>query len=113
MGYSPHTSASELTLSVDRSPAGVVVNCFGKITLTTTEHLLNKVLPLIPQMKRIVLDLTQVSYLDSSGIGTMVRLWISARKAGCELKVRNLSPRLKDLFTMTNLASMFGDTEQP
>jgi anti-sigma B factor antagonist len=64
-------------------------------------------------MKRIVLDLTQVSYLDSSGIGTMVRLWISARKAGCEFKVRNLSPRLKDLFTMTNLASMFGDTEQP
>ena len=107
MTASPSSPASELTLSVDSTPAGAVVNCFGKITLNTTELLFAKVRLLIPEMKRIVLDLTQVSYLDSAGIGTMVRLWMTARKAGCELKVRNLSPRIKDLFTMTNLASMF------
>ena len=111
MAEASSSPGPELRLSVESSPAGAVVNCFGKITMVTTEPLVAKVLPLIPEMKRIVLDLSQVTYLDSAGIGTLVRLWISARKAGCEFKVRNLSPRLKDLFTMTNLSSMFGDPD--
>jgi len=102
-------SAFELTMSVDKSPAGAVVNCVGKITTATVDHLMDQVQPLLVEMKRVVLDLTQVSFIDSSGLGTMVRLWVSARNAGCEFTVRNLSKRLKDLFTMTNLNSMFGE----
>jgi anti-sigma B factor antagonist len=112
MSATPSSPGPELTLTVDSTPAGMVVNCFGKITLNTTELLLEEILPLIPETKRIVLDLTQLAYLDSAGIGAMVRLWMSARKAGCEFKVRNLSPRIKDLFTMTNLAAIFGEPEQ-
>jgi len=102
---------AELTMTVEESPAGTVVNCIGKITFNTTDLLVDKVRPLIPETNRIVLDLTQVSFMDSSGLGTMVRLWVTAKNAGCEFKARNLSQRLKDLFTMTNLTSMFGDTE--
>jgi len=105
----PFAEAPELKFTVEKSPAGTVVNCFGRITFNTVDLLVEKVRPLIPEANRIVLDLTQVSFMDSSGLGTMVRLWVTAKNAGCEFKARNLSQRLKDLFTMTNLASMFGE----
>ena len=103
------SSEVELKLTVDKSPAGAVVNCIGRITTNTTDQLVDEVRPLFSETNRVVLDLTEVSFIDSSGLGTLVRLWVTARNAGCEFKARNLSKRLKDLFTMTNLASMFGE----
>ena len=61
----------------------------------------------LQETKRIVLDLAQVGYVDSAGLGVIVRLWSSAQKAGCALKITNLAPRIKELLAMTNLASIF------
>jgi anti-sigma B factor antagonist len=111
MSATPSAPRPELTLKVDSKPGGTVVNCAGRITAETTPLLLNEVRALIPNTKRVVLDLSQVNYLDSSGLGTVVRLWTTARKAGCEFKVANLSPRLKDLFTLTNISTIFENVE--
>jgi anti-sigma B factor antagonist len=58
---------------------------------------------LIAENKRLVLDLSDVSYLDSSGLGMIVGVHISAKKARCQLKLINLSPRVKEIFTLTRL----------
>src|ERR1700727_482996 len=64
--------------------------------------------PLIPLGGRIVLDLTDVSYVDSSGLGTLVGLKVSALKEGyVKLELLNLSPRVKELLRLSNLASLF------
>ncbi len=111
MGTVPSPSASELTLNIENNPEGAVVHCAGKITATSTGLLQEQVRPLIPNAKRIVLDLAQVNYLDSSGLGAVVRLWMTAKKADCEFKVSNLTPRIKDLFSLTNLSSIFENVE--
>ena len=111
MAAVPSPSLSELMLSVEKLPAEVIVHCTGKITSHSTEKLVETVRPLIGESPRVILDLTHVEYLDSSGLGAVVRLWVSAKKASVELRVVNLSQRLKDLFTLTNISSLFEGQE--
>jgi len=111
MGATPSPASSELTLRIDKNPDGATVSCAGKITATSTGLLQDQVRPLIPNAKRVVLDLSQVNYLDSSGLGAVVRLWMTAKKANCDFKVANLTPRIKDLFSLTNLSSIFENVE--
>jgi anti-anti-sigma factor len=68
----------------------------------------NTVKELIPQAGTIVLDFADVQYLDSSGLGVLVGLKASAMREGqCRLMLENLSPRVKDLLSLTNVASLF------
>lgn len=111
MATSPAVPTPELKLTKESSPSGIVFHCMGKITATSTSQLHEEVHPHFADAKLVVLDLSGVGYLDSSGLGAIVRLWASARKANCEFKVTNLTPRLKDLFTLTNLSSIFEGVE--
>jgi anti-sigma B factor antagonist len=97
----------DIKLEVETSSQEIVVHCSGKITLSTTATFQDQVRPLISQTKRIILDLAQVNYVDSAGLGEIVRLWSSAQKAGGALKITNLAPRIKELLAMTNLATIF------
>jgi anti-anti-sigma factor len=97
----------ELKLDVEKTPVETTVRCTGRITSNTTELLRGTVRPLIPDAKRIVMDLTHVGFLDSSGLGAIVGLWLTSKKAHCELKLANANQRIIDLFLMSNLASIF------
>lgn len=84
------------------------VTCHGRIVSETSAQLKEAVKPLIPLGGRIRLDLTDVAYMDSSGLGTLVGLNISALKEGyCRLELINLSPRVKELLSLSNLAQLF------
>jgi anti-sigma B factor antagonist len=98
---------SELTLETLRTQGETIVRCTGKITSSTAALLQNTVRALIPETESIVLDLTDVSYMDSSGLGAIVGLYLSAKRQHCVLKLINLSQRLKELFRLTKLASVF------
>ena len=111
MAAAPSPSSSELTVNIEKNPDGAIIHCAGKITSSSTAYLQDQVRPLIPNSKRIVLNLAQVNYLDSSGLGAVVRLWMTSKKANCELKVSNLTPRIKDLFTLTNISTIFEGVE--
>ena len=64
--------------------------------------------PLIPQGGTIVIDLKDVSFLDSLGLGTLVGLKVSAINEGfCTLKLENLSPRIQELVKLTSLTKLF------
>jgi anti-anti-sigma factor len=82
--------------------------CHGRVVSQTAGQIKEVVKPLIPLGGRIVLDLTDLSYLDSSGLGTLVGLKVSAVKEGyCKLELVNLSPRIRELLRLSNLTQLF------
>src|SRR6516225_11200268 len=93
----------KLDLTTDKTPTETIVHCSGRITSDTAQSLKTTVKPLLSESKTIVLDLKNVSYMDSSGLGTIVGLYASAQNAHCELKLTNLNKLLKDLFSITRL----------
>ena len=102
----------QLKLDVETTAMETTVHCAGRITSSTAELLKMTVRPLIPAAKHIVMDLTNVSFLDSSGLGTIVGLWITAKKANCELKLVKANQKIVDLFLMSNLASILEGHEE-
>jgi anti-sigma B factor antagonist len=95
--------APKLGMTIDKTPDITVVRCTGRIVSDTTELLKKTVKPLFEESKTVVLDFTDVNHIDSSGLGTIVGLYISASSASCQLKMVNLSQRVKELFSMTRL----------
>ena len=98
---------SELNLETTKNPDETIVRCKGKITSGSSALLQSTVRSLIPETKCVVLDLTNVSYMDSSGLGAVAGLYFSAKRQNSRLRLINLNQRLKDLFRLTNLASVF------
>jgi anti-anti-sigma factor len=45
--------------------------------------------------------------MDSVGLGTVASLYVSAKTAGCELRVINIRPRIRELFSVSRLLSLF------
>jgi anti-sigma B factor antagonist len=74
----------------------------GSVTLRDTVHdLLSK------GKKKILLNLGDVNYIDSSGIGELVSAFTAARKQDGEVKLLNLSKRVHDLLQITKLYTVF------
>jgi anti-anti-sigma factor len=89
-----------------------IVQCTGKLTAGLTGILRDEVKRLIPESKKIVLDLTDLTQMDSMGLGTIVGLYVSAKASGTTLILINLSQRVRDLFRITNVWSIlevYGD----
>jgi anti-sigma B factor antagonist len=97
----------ELNLETVRTVEETLVRCSGKITSTSSGELRSTVRSLLPEAQRIVLDLTDVSYMDSSGLGALVAVYVSAKTHHCQLKLIHVGPRLQQLFRLTKLASVF------
>jgi len=61
---------------------------------------------LAQDQKKVVLDLTTLDYVDSSGIGMLVSCLTKVRKAGGDLKVAGANPRIRRIFAMTGVETM-------
>lgn len=86
----------------------LIVDCSGRIVFgDETAFLRNQVKDLLNQSKRIVLNLAHVTYIDSSGVGTLVGVYTSARSVGGEIKLAALTGRVKDVLAITKLGSVF------
>jgi anti-sigma B factor antagonist len=102
-------TADRLTLDIERTGDSAVVRCGGQLVLGVTGFLYDNVCRLIPGSKHIVLDLTNLTDLDSMGIGTLVRCYVSAKSSGCRLELINLGKRIRDLLGMTHLLGIFAE----
>jgi anti-sigma B factor antagonist len=97
----------ELELTTEQKQEETIIRGAGKINASTAELLQATVRGLIPGKKRIVLDLTGVEYVDSTGLGALVSIYMAASRAQCVLELANPKQRIRDLFKITKLSSVF------
>jgi len=93
----------------NRNEHGIlVVDCVGRIVFgDESGYLRDTVKQMLLENKRIVLNLGEVSYIDSGGLGTLVALYTSATSAGASIKLANLTKRVGDLLQVTKLLTVF------
>jgi len=107
--YPEKISAGQLELKIHADVGAVIVKCSGRLTAENAPALKAQVKSMIPVEKRIVLDLTDLAGMDSSGLGTVVGLYVSARHGNSELQLVNLSKKVRELLGLTNLLGVFED----
>ena len=93
-----------------REVSGVtIVDLSGKITLgeggVTLREEVRKLLA--EGKKKIALNLAEVNYIDSSGLGELVSAYTAVKNAGGELKLINLTSKVRDLLVITKLVTVF------
>jgi anti-sigma B factor antagonist len=84
------------------------IKCHGKLISENTNQIKELVKPMIPLGGRIVIDLGDLNYLDSSGLGALVGLKVTAVKQGLViLEFVNMTPRVMELLRISNLVQTF------
>jgi anti-anti-sigma factor len=96
----------ELKLETVTTSEETLIRCIGKLTYTSAEVLRGAVRPLFPETKRLVLDLKEMTYLDSFGLGALVGVYLSARRQDCQLRLINVKQQAQDVIRITNLADL-------
>src|SRR6201989_1153571 len=86
-----------------------VLDLKGRVTLGEGDELLkDKVNSLLNQgKKKLVLNLADVPYVDSAGLGALVRTYTTVSRQGGGLKLLNLTKRIMDLLSITKLLTVF------
>jgi anti-sigma B factor antagonist len=95
---------------VEKQIDGVsVLDAVGRITLGEESNQVRiKIKEMLGKGKsQIVLDLAEVSYIDSVGLGTLVAGYTSAQNQGATLKLANLTKRFRELLNITKLVTIF------
>jgi anti-sigma B factor antagonist len=88
----------------------VIVDVSGKVTLGDGGDVMlrDKMRSLIQQgQKKVLLNLGDVSYVDSAGLGEIVQSYATVTKNGGKLKLLNVTKRIKDLLSITKLLTVF------
>ena len=96
-------------LSIRRVNDVRIVDVFGRVTLGEGASMLRDALRAMSKEgeKKILLNLAELTYLDSSGIGVLVGCFATLRNQGGHLKLLNLTSRVKDLLLITKLYTVF------
>lgn len=102
-------SASGFAMRTETRDGAIVVLCAGRLTSEHSDTLKKHGRALVPTTKRLVLDFAEIVRMDSSGLGALVGIYVSAKKANCEFLLVNYNNSVKDLLGITNLLSMFED----
>ncbi len=92
-----------------------VIDASGKITLgENSGKLRSAVQDALSGSKKILLNLADVNYIDSAGLGELVSAFTTVKNAGGELKLLNLTKKVRDLLVITKLLTVFDvkDSEQ-
>jgi anti-sigma B factor antagonist len=98
-----------LKISTRESHHVIIVDISGRIIFgDETTMLRDAVAGLVRDgKKKILLNLAEVAYIDSSGVGELVSSFISVRKSGGELKLVNLTQKVHDVLHVAKLYTVF------
>lgn len=108
----PSVPSSRFKLRIQATPDSTLVTCSGKLTAEVAAEFKQEIRALISQTKHLALDLNEVTFMDSSGLGAIIAVYVTARNSQCELQLINLSKKIRDLLGMTNLLSVFESAGQ-
>src|SRR6201997_3822676 len=104
-----------LRLQLEEKANETIVHCTGRVNAENSEVFQREIRSLIPESgsqtaainHRIVLDLSNVTHVDSTGLGALLGAWTAARSRGCDLEMANLNPRVEKLVEITKLDTVF------
>jgi anti-sigma B factor antagonist len=107
----------EMSLKIEkRLVEGVaIVSCNGRIMFGEEANALRASLKeALSNTRQLILNLSDVTYIDSGGLGTLVGVYSSARAGGADIRLTGLGQRLRDVLQITKLATVFAvyDSEQ-
>ncbi len=98
----------ELKIRTTSAGGGSIVHLIGEVDLRTSPSLRSRLMHLLQDNPaRIVVDLTRVSYMDSSGVGTLVEAKRLVERKGGQLVLAGLQPRVRSVFEITQLHTFF------
>jgi anti-sigma B factor antagonist len=102
-----------MTIDTRTSNGVTILDIHGKITIGEgSAEIRNKVRDLLQSgRKHILLNLGDVSYVDSSGIGELVSSYTTVTNQGGDLKLLNLTRKLRELLAITKLLTVFDSFE--
>lgn len=85
-----------------------VLYCRGRFTYREEAMAFSqKIAGLLPHARRVVVELSGLEAVDSAGLGELVVVHMWAKASGCTLKLAGANPRIRELFELTNLLSVF------
>jgi anti-sigma B factor antagonist len=96
-----------LNISIEEKGEAVIVHLHGRLVSNVTGNFYSRVCQLIPNHQRIILNLADLTHMDSMGLGTLVRLMVSAKSKGCRLELLHLGTRIRELLGLTRLLDCF------
>ncbi len=96
-----------LNVTIQHSENMAVLRCVGRIVAGDEANTLRKAVLSQVNCRTVVLDLTRVDAIDGGGMGVLVFLQEWARASEVDLKLTNPTSRVRELFELTNLDSVF------
>jgi anti-sigma B factor antagonist len=98
----------QLRMSTRTLDGVMLVDCSGRIVFgEESATLRDMVKKLVGKNANVVLNLREVNFIDSGGLGTLVSLYTTAKNAGGAVKLASLSQRVGDLLQLTKLHTVF------
>src|SRR5579862_784065 len=98
----------QLRMSTRAMEGVLVVDCSGRVVFGEESATLRDIVKkLLAENPNVVMNLGEVNYIDSGGLGTLVALYTSARSAGGAIKLARLTRRVGDLLQVTKLLTVF------
>ena len=95
------------SIEIEDRGTTALVCCHGKLLAGYTDLLYLPVSQLLPTHQRVILDLSDLTHMDSMGLGALVRIYVGAQTKGCSRELRNLGQKIRDLLILTNLLPAF------
>ncbi len=98
----------QLKMSTRTLNGAMIVDCSGRLVFgEESASLRETVKKVLGQSPKVVLNLQEVNYIDSGGLGTLVSIFTTARNSGGTIKLASLSQRVGDLLQLTKLVTIF------
>ena len=96
-----------MNISIRNSGAARVVDVEGDVDLGTSPNLRQALFDLLGTTQKLVLNLRQIRYIDSSGIATLIEVLRDANRRQMEFVLFGLSPAVQDAFRLTHVNRIF------
>lgn len=107
MSYNPHPMTEELEIDrVEGYPLQEVLCLRGPLTASNAPTFQNALRREEPA-QTLILDLSNVPYVDSAGLGALVSAYISRQKSGRRMVLSGLTPRVQKLFEISRVQDLF------
>lgn len=96
-----------LNITIEEKGEVAIVHLHGRLVSNVSGSFYTRISQLIPTHRRIILNLADLSHIDSMGLGSLVRLMVSAKMKGCSLELVHLGKRIRELLGLTHLLDCF------